>query len=154
MPSQMGGVVNRRDFLSLMTASLALAGVEGCTPAATLPEKIVPYVQQPEDILPGRSLHFATAIPFGGWGIGLIVKSDEGRPIKIEGNPGHTASLGATDAFIQASILDLYDPDRAKSITSRGAIATLDGFVNALSAGLDQLTASGWAGLRFLSGRI
>ena len=154
MPSQMGGVVNRRDFLSLMTASLALAGVEGCTPAATLPEKIVPYVQQPEDILPGRSLHFATAIPFGGYGIGLIVKSDEGRPIKIEGNPRHTASLGATDAFIQASILDLYDPDRAKSITNRGALATLDGFVNAMSARLDQLTSTSGAGLRFLSGRI
>jgi molybdopterin-containing oxidoreductase family iron-sulfur binding subunit len=153
MPAQMGEV-NRRDFLSLMAASLGLAGLEGCTPAATLPEKIVPYVQQPEDLLPGKPLHFATAMPFGGYGIGLIVKSEQGRPIKVEGNPKHPASLGATDAFAQASVLDLYDPDRAKSITTHGAIATFDGFVMALSVRLDQLKPAGGEGLRFLSGRI
>src|SRR5215472_4248497 len=138
MPAQMGGV-NRREFLSLMAASLALAGVEGCTPAATLPEKIVPYVEAPEDLLPGKPLHFATAMPLGGYGIGLIVKSDQGRPIKVEGNPRHSASQGATDVFAQASVLDLYDPDRAKSITNRGAIATFNGFVTALSKKLDDL---------------
>ena len=153
MPAQMGEV-DRRDFLSLMAASLALAGLEGCTPAATLPEKIVPYVQQPEDILPGRPLHFATAMPFGGYGIGLIVKSDQGRPIKVEGNPKHPASLGATDVFTQASVLDLYDPDRAKSVTNRGAIATFNGFVTVLSGKLDDLKSRDGQGLRFLSGRI
>ena len=100
MPAQMGGV-NRRDFLSLMAASLALAGAAGCTPAATLPEKIVPYVQPPEEMLPGNPLHFATAMPFAGYGIGLIVKSVEGRPVKIEGNPRHPASLGATEYFLR-----------------------------------------------------
>ncbi len=153
MPAQMGGV-NRRDFLSLMAASLALAGVEGCTPAATLPEKIVPYVQPPEQMLPGKPLHFATTMPFAGYGIGLIVRSDEGRPIKIEGNPRHPASLGATDIFNQAAVLDLYDPDRAKSITSRGAISTVDPFISAVSEHLDALKSKGGAGLRFLSGKI
>ena len=153
MPSQMGGV-NRRDFLSLMAASLALAGASGCTPAATLPEKIVPYVEGPEELLPGKPLHFATAMPLGGYGIGLIVKSDQGRPIKVEGNPRHAASQGATDVFAQASVLDLYDPDRAKSITSRGAISTFNSFVAALSPRLDTLRSNGGAGLRFLSPRI
>ena len=152
MPAQMGGV-NRRDFLSLMAASLALAGAAGCTPAATLPEKIVPYVQPPEEMLPGNPLHFATAMPFAGYGIGLIVKSVEGRPVKIEGNPRHPASLGATDVFSQASILNLYDPDRAKAITRRGAISTIDGFVSALSAQLDTLRLTDGTGLRFLSGK-
>src|SRR5262249_45541344 len=153
MPAQMGGV-NRREFLSLMAASLALAGVEGCTPAASLPEKIVPYVQAPEDMLPGNPLHFATAMPFAGYGIGLIVKSVEGRPVKIEGNPKHPASLGATDIFAQASLLNLYDPDRAKSVTRRGAISTFDAFVSALTSQLDKSQSVGGAGLRFLSNRI
>jgi Fe-S-cluster-containing dehydrogenase component len=153
MPAQMGGV-NRRDFLSLMAASLALAGVEGCTPAASLPEKIVPYVQAPEQLLPGIPLHFATAMPFGGYGIGLIARSEEGRPVKVEGNPHHPASLGSTDIFAQASVLNLYDPDRAKSITSGGAISTLDPFVSVLSERLEAVRPKGGSGLRFLSGRI
>src|SRR5262249_17071672 len=128
--------------------------VEGCTPAATLPEKIVPYVQAPEDVLPGRALHFATAMPFAGYGIGLIVKSHEGRPIKVAGNPRHSASLGATDVFAQASILDLYDPDRAKSVTNRGAISTFGAFVSALSPRLEELRSRDGVGLRFLSGRM
>src|SRR5215831_9576832 len=153
MPSQMGDV-NRREFLSLMAASLALAGVEGCTPAASLPEKIVPYVRAPEDMLPGNPLHFATAMSFAGYGIGLIVKSVEGRPVKIEGNPKHPASLGATDIFAQASLLDLYDPDRGQSVTRRGTISTFDSFVTALTAQLDKLRSAGGSGLRFLSSRI
>ena len=153
MPAQMGGV-NRRDFMSLLAASLALAGVEGCTPAASLPEKIVPYVEAPEQLLPGIPLHFATAMPFAGYGIGLIVKSEEGRPVKVEGNPRHPASGGPTDVFAQASILDLYDPDRAKSITSHGAISTIDSFVAALSPRLDSLKSKGGAGLRFLTGTM
>jgi molybdopterin-containing oxidoreductase family iron-sulfur binding subunit len=153
MPSQMEPV-NRREFLSVMAASLALAGVEGCSPAAVLPEKIVPYVRVPEELLPGKPLHFATAMPFSGYGVGLIVRSEEGRPVKVEGNPRHAASLGATDVFAQASVLNLYDPDRAQAVTNQGAISTLDGFVAALSSRLENLKAAGGAGLRFLSGRI
>ena len=146
--------VNRRDFLSLMAASLALAGTAGCSPAAKLPERIVPYVRPPEEMLPGVPLYFATAMPFAGYGIGLLVKSNEGRPTKIEGNPRHPASLGSTDVFAQASILNLYDPDRAKSVTRHGAIATIDSFISALSGDLETWKSTGGAGLRFLTGTI
>ena len=153
MPSQMGDV-NRREFMSLMAASLALAGVAGCTPAAELPQRIVPYVKPPEEMLPGTPLYFATAMPLAGYGIGLVVKSNEGRPTKIEGNPRHPASLGKTDVFAQASILNLYDPDRAKSVTRAGAITTVDSFVTAISSRLEKWKATGGAGLRFLSGTV
>ncbi len=153
MPAEMPDV-NRREFLSLMAASLALAGVSGCSPAAQLPERIVPYVQPPEEMLPGRPLYFATAMPFSGYGIGLLVKSNEGRPTKIDGNPRHPASLGSTDIFAQASILTLYDPDRAKSVRRHGAIATFDSLISVLSSEMEKWKTSGGAGLRFLSGTI
>jgi MoCo/4Fe-4S cofactor protein with predicted Tat translocation signal len=108
----------RREFLKLMSASLALAGVGACTKQPL--EPIVPYVRQPEDIVPGRPLFFASAIPLGGVAQPVLVESHMGRPTKIEGNPDHPASLGATDAITQASILGLYDPDRAQIITYRG----------------------------------
>ena len=91
-----------------MGASLALAGVTACTRQPA--EKIVPYVRQPEEIIPGKPLFFATAMPLGGVATGLLVESHEGRPTKVEGNPDHPASLGATDVFAQAAVLGLYDP--------------------------------------------
>ena len=100
--------VGRRGFLKLMGASLALAGVSACTRQPD--EEIVPYVRQPEELVPGKPLFYATAMPFAGSGIGLLVESHEGRPTKIEGNPDHPSSLGATDLFAQAAILGLYDP--------------------------------------------
>ena len=109
----------RRQFLKLMSASLALAGVGACTRQP--PEPIVPYVRQPEDIVPGRPLFFASAIPMSGVAQPVLVESHMGRPTKIEGNPQHPASLGATDAITQAAVLELYDPDRAKTITVSGA---------------------------------
>jgi molybdopterin-containing oxidoreductase family iron-sulfur binding subunit len=93
-------------------------------------------------------------MPFAGYGVGLIVKSNEGRPTKIEGNPRHPASVGSTDVFAQASILTLYDPDRAKSVTRHGAIATIDSFVSAISSQREKWRATGGAGLRFLTGTI
>src|SRR6188472_1088444 len=110
----------RRDFLKLMTASLALASVGACTKQPT--EEIVPYVRQPEDLVPGRPLFFASAIPFSGVANPVLVESHMGRPTKIEGNPEHPASLGATDSFTQAAVLGLYDPDRAQIITYRGQL--------------------------------
>ena len=88
--------LSRRTFLKLMGASLALAGLSGC--AAEPPrEKIVPYVNQPDPaITPGKPLFFATAMPIGGYGLGLLAESHIGRPTKVEGNPAHPASLGAT----------------------------------------------------------
>src|SRR5258707_710788 len=105
--------LSRRDFLKLMAASIAFT--TGC--GMRMPEeKIVPYVRQPEEIIPGNPLFFATAMTLGGYATGLLVESHEGRPTKIEGNPRHPASLGATDAFAQASILTLYDPDRSQVV--------------------------------------
>jgi MoCo/4Fe-4S cofactor protein with predicted Tat translocation signal len=114
--------VTRRSFLSLMGASLALAGLAGCS--APPPEKILPYIRQPEELVPGKPLFFATAMPLAGLGTGVLVESHMGRPTKIEGNPDHPASLGATDVFTQASILNLYDPDRETGVTYLGRPST------------------------------
>jgi molybdopterin-containing oxidoreductase family iron-sulfur binding subunit len=134
-----------------MAASMALASLTGCKAAP--PEKIVPYVRAPEDILPGTPLYFATAMPAQGYGLGLIVESHEGRPIKVEGNPDHPSSLGATDAFAQASLLTLYDPDRAQTVTQAGQISTWDGFITSLRPRLDQFRKNGQA-LRILTETI
>src|SRR5215475_8629485 len=106
--SEWNGAIDRRSFLRLMGASLALAGLTACTrqPAET----IVPYVHPPIGITPGEPLYFATAMPMSGAAEGLLVESHEGRPTKIEGNPNHPASLGATSVFAQASVLTLYNP--------------------------------------------
>jgi len=119
-PSEWDDSVDRRDFLKLMAASLAFAGLSGC--GRQPEEHIVPYVKQPEGVIPGKPLFYATAMPFGADAMGVLVESHEGRPTKIEGNPEHPSSLGATSAFAQASILDLYDPDRAQTVTNKGEI--------------------------------
>src|SRR5215472_13348005 len=129
-----------------------MAGLTGC--AAAPPSKIVPYVRAPEDLLPGNPLFFATAIPANGYGIGLIVKNHEGRPTKIEGNPEHPASLGATDIFAQASLLSLYDPDRSQTVTQTGSISTWDQFITNLQQQLAQFDINGGSGLRFLTGTV
>jgi molybdopterin-containing oxidoreductase family iron-sulfur binding subunit len=142
--------VDRRDFLKLMGASLALAGMAGCG----LPpeEHVVPYVKQPEGLVLGNPQHYATVMPFGGDALGVLVESHEGRPTKIEGNPDHPSSLGATDAFAQAAILDLYDPDRAKTTTYLGEISTWEAFQVAAQGLATSQKAVGGAGLRILSG--
>jgi molybdopterin-containing oxidoreductase family iron-sulfur binding subunit len=142
----------RRQFLKLMSASLALAGVGACTKQPT--EEIVPYVRQPEDLVPGRPLFFASAVPFSGIAHPVLVESHMGHPTKIEGNPEHPASLGATDTFTQAAILGLYDPDRAKAITNHGEITAWGLFLTAMQSAVSQQKARQGAGLRFLSGPI
>jgi molybdopterin-containing oxidoreductase family iron-sulfur binding subunit len=112
--------VSRRHFLTLMGASLALAGAAGCNIRPAPARKIVPYTVQPDEITPGVPLFFATAHPLGGFGTGILVRSNEGRPTKIEGNPDHPSSLGGTDPIAQASLLDLYDPDRSAASTHNG----------------------------------
>jgi MoCo/4Fe-4S cofactor protein with predicted Tat translocation signal len=141
--------VGRRGFLKLMGASLALAGVSACTRQPN--EEIVPYVRQPEEIVPGKPLFFATAMPFAGSGLGLLVESHEGRPTKVEGNPDHPSSGGATDIFAQAAILGLYDPDRAQNITHLGDIRTFDAFVAAMRQVLAAQQGSQGAGFRILT---
>lgn len=113
--------VSRRSFLGLMGASLGLAGLQACRRPE---EKILTYTKRPEDIIPGKAQFYATAMPFAGGAIGLLVESHEGRPTKIEGNPKHPDSLGAANVFAQASVLDLYDPARSSSPKNQGVTKT------------------------------
>ena len=147
--SEWNDPVGRRGFLKLMSASLALAGVTACTVQPD--ELIVPYVRQPEEIVPGKPLFFATAASLGGVATGLLVESHEGRPTKIEGNPDHPASQGGTDLFAQASILSLYDPDRSSTITELGQVRPWSGFVGAIRGALSAQASTGGAGLRILT---
>ena len=141
--------VERRSFLKLMGASLALAGMAGCTRQP--PEQILPYVRQPENVVPGRPLFYATAMTVGGRATGLLVESHEGRPTKIEGNPSHPASLGATDVFAQAALLDLYDPDRMRTLTHVGEIVPWSAFIGAMRTVSTAQQATKGSGLRILT---
>jgi molybdopterin-containing oxidoreductase family iron-sulfur binding subunit len=143
---------SRRRFLRLMGASLALAGVSGC--AFQPPEAIVPYVRQPEEIIPGKPLYFATAVTRGGYAAGVLVESHMGRPTKIEGNPDHPASLGATDPFTQAAMLELYDPDRSQVVTHNGRVSTWNDLLGVLANARPKWLAAGGAGLRILTGAV
>jgi molybdopterin-containing oxidoreductase family iron-sulfur binding subunit len=141
----------RREFLKRMGASLALAGIgTACTRQPE--EAIVPYVRAPEDVVPGRPLHFATAVLDGGYAKGVLVESHMGRPTKVEGNPDHPASLGATDVFGQAAILGLYDPDRSQALKFRGEMAaTWNGFLTAMKVVLEAQRPLRGAGIRILT---
>src|SRR6266550_3823518 len=132
----------RRKFLKLMGASLALGGLAACTRQPT--EHIMPYVRQPEELIPGRPLFFATATTLNGVATGVLAESHEGRPTKIEGNPEHPASLGACDVFSQASVLGLYDPDRAQALTLKNEIRSWGYFATTFRGALaDQKAKSG-----------
>jgi len=134
---QLGSPVGRRRFLQLMGASLALANSAGCLRQPV--EKIVPYVKPPEQVVPGKSLFFATAMPQDqGVALGLLVESQMGRPIKVEGNAEHPASLGATNAAAQAAVLGLYDPYRSQVVTRDGDVSTWDLFGGALREAIKQ----------------
>ena len=126
--------VSRRGFLKLMSASLAMAGMSACTKQPL--EPIVPYVKQPEEVVPGRPLFFATAFTLGGYASPLLVESHLYRPTKIEGNDQHPASLGGTDIFSQASILGMYDPDRSQTVSYLGDIRSWGSLVEAMRAPL------------------
>lgn len=148
--------VERRTFLKLMGASLALAGLSGCLyqPA----EHIVPYVTKPDDVVPGKPLYYATAMVMNGIAQALLARSNEGRPTKLEGNPEHPASLGSTDKFAQASLLTMYDPDRSQTVMFRGEGSSWDAFLNSSQAGKEGLKVElaeqqkkQGAGLRFLT---
>ena len=160
--------IERRTFIKLMGASLALAGLSGCV--FQPPEKIVPYVNQPEDNVPGKALFFATAAPLFGAAVPILVRSNDGRPTKIEGNPDHPNNRpldfpaedpfrdprgsSATDIFTQASILGLYDPDRSPNLTFREDIQTWTSFVGRMRSALDEQRANQGAGIRFLTESI
>ena len=145
--------VSRRDALKWMAASAALAGLTACTKLPT--EKIVPYAQQrPENFVPGKPLFYATAMPLGGYATGLLVESHMGRPTKVEGNPSHPASLGAADVFAQASVLTLYDPDRAQVVIYDGRIGSWSTFLTSAEQYRADLLLRKGAGLRILTGTV
>ena len=144
------GSLDRRRFLGLAGASLGLAGLTACSKQPS--EKIVPYVRQPEEIVPGKPLFFATSMALAGYAQGLLAESHLGRPTKIEGNPEHPASLGGTDVLAQASVLDLYDPDRSQAVTHLGKIRTWSAFVDDMTLTLGALQGVAGKGLRILTG--
>ncbi|MGA9759528.1 MAG: TAT-variant-translocated molybdopterin oxidoreductase, partial [Candidatus Sulfotelmatobacter sp.] len=144
--------VSRRGFLKVMGASMALAGMTGCVKLPS--EPIVPYVRQPEDVIPGRPQFYATAMTLGGYASPLLVESHLGRPTKIEGNDKHPASLGGTDIFAQAHILGLYDPDRSQSVVSMGDQQSWQAFLNAIHGPLAAQKALQGAGIRILTPTI
>src|SRR3984957_294831 len=139
---------SRRNFIKLMGASLALAGLTACTRQPN--ELINPYVRQPEELVPGRPMFFATAMPLGASSTGLLVESHEGRPTKIEGNPDHP-SLGACDVYAQASVLGLYDPDRSQALAEEGEIRSWSGFLGTIQQAVALQKAKQGAGLRILT---
>ncbi len=144
--------VSRRGFLRVMGASMALAGMTGCV---RLPlEPIVPYVRQPEDIIPGRPQFYATAMTLGGYASPILVESHLGRPTKIEGNDKHPASLGGTDIFAQAHVLGLYDPDRSQSVMSMGDQRSWQSFLTAIRGPLNAQKALQGTGIRILTPTI
>ena len=144
--------VSRRGFLQVMGASLGLAGMTGCV---RLPiEKIVPYVRQPEELIPGRPIFYATATTLGGYLSPVLVESHMGRPTKIEGNDQHPASLGGTDVFSQASVLTMYDPDRSQMMVSMGDMRSWPAFMSAIRGPLTTQKMTQGTGLRILTPMI
>ncbi|MDQ3907580.1 MAG: TAT-variant-translocated molybdopterin oxidoreductase [Acidobacteriota bacterium] len=155
--------VGRRTFIKIMGASLALAGLTTAC-AYQPPETIVPYVKQPEELIPGKPLYFATAMPFPTGSLGLLARSNEGRPTHIEGNPDHPTSgtperpaeqrTAGVDLYAQASVLGLYDPDRSDTVRYRGEVRPYTAFLAEVRARLAEMKSRQGAGLRFLTETI
>jgi len=144
---------DRRRFLQLMAASMALGGLSGCGPEE-IQRQLLPYVEAPENVVPGRNRYYTGATIQDGYATGVLVAHQMARPIKVEGNPDHPASLGAASAIMQASILDLYDPRRAQTVLGEGHIATWEGFVSALYGRREALKNRKGDGLRILTGAV
>jgi MoCo/4Fe-4S cofactor protein with predicted Tat translocation signal len=149
--SEWDETVDRRNFLKLAAASLALAGISGCRKPEQL---LVPYVNQPDGMILGRPQFYATAMPFGADAIGVLVESHEGRPTHVTGNPDHPSSLGGTDVITQASVLNLYDPDRAQTATYLGEIRAWSDFLKVANSFVDKAKILGGANFRILTGTV
>jgi MoCo/4Fe-4S cofactor protein with predicted Tat translocation signal len=154
VPVPMDAGFDRREMLTLMGASMALAGLTGCVRQPE--ERVFPYVRPPEESVVGEPLYYATAHLHGGYARGILVESYEGRPTKIEGNELHPASKGGTDVFAQGFLLNMYDPDRSQTLTERGEIRAWSSFIAAVKLALerDRAAEGRGAGLRFLTGTV
>jgi molybdopterin-containing oxidoreductase family iron-sulfur binding subunit len=139
----------RRNFLKIMGASLALAGLSACTRQPT--EYTMPYVEAPEQLVPGKPLFYATAFPVSGIANPILVETHEFRPTKVEGNPDHPASQGAADVPTQASILGLYDPDRLQTVNFIGEVRSYPSFLESLIGALEKQKSKNGAGIRILT---
>lgn len=144
--------VARRRVLKLMAASLALAGLTGCENQPE--EQIVPYVDMPEGLTPGVPRQYATTALVDGYAHGVLAQTHEGRPVKLEGNPEHPSTLGACDIFSQASVLSLYDPDRASAVKQRGHVAPYRDFLADLQSQRVAWNASQGEGLAIVTGSL
>jgi len=152
--------INRRDLLKFMGASMALAGLAGCRGVFLPQDKVVPYVKAPEELVTGKPLFYATAVTLGGYATGVLVEQIEGRPIFIEGNPDHPASLGALDVMSQAEVLNFYDPDRGSNVLEQinpgtfdtGNISTWELFLEAFTKNVKPAALKNGSGLRVLTG--
>jgi len=144
--------LDRRQFLQLAGASLALSGLAGCGRPPR--EANLPYVHAPEHMVPGQPLFYATALPLDGFGRGVLVEADMGRPTKVEGNPRHPASRGGTDIFAQAAVLDLWDSDRSREPLHQGQPATWESLLAMLSRSRAQLADRAGTGLAVLTGPV
>src|SRR3954454_12609984 len=147
--SEWSDALSRRNFLKMAGVTLALSRLTACTKQP--PHEILPYVRQPEALVPGEPLFYATAMELGGFAMGVLVKSREGHPIKIEGNPDHPATRGGSSIWMQAAIFDLYDPDRSQAVTHQGEISTWASFLSDLIDLIQEQGAKKGAGLRFLT---
>ena len=154
--------MNRRDLLKFMGASMALAGLTGCRGVFLPQDKVVPYVKAPEELVPGKALYYASAVTLAGYATGVLVEQREGRPIFIQGNPEHPASLGALDSISQAELLNFYDPDRANNVLNfanpgtytQGDVSTWEQFLQAVGKALEAEAKTGGEGVRILTGSI
>ena len=146
--SELDNAWSRRKFLTLMGASIAMAGMTGCRRPE---EAIVPYAKAPEEVIPGVPEYYATTMPFGLSAYGVIVESYEGRPTKIEGNELHPSSKGTSNSFMQASILGLYDPDRSKRILEDGDERDWNDFASHWRSRREKYIANKGEGLAILS---
>ncbi len=146
--SELPDGITRREMMMLLGASLSLAGLAGCRRPV---EEIVPFVSAPEEMVPGIPRSYATTMPFGRSAYGLVVESHEGRPTKIEGNPSHPSTLGASSARVQASVLGLYDPDRSQTVRLNGEASSWNEFVTAWEERSQAHATDGGAGLAVLS---
>ncbi len=142
--------LDRRSLLKYMGASMMLAGLGGCRSLVLPNAKLVPYVNRPEELVNGEVLHFATGFALNGVTTGIVVESHFGRPTKIEGNPNHPFSLGSSDSFMQASVLNMYDPDRTKGVAKKGITTGWDGFLTEARGWIKSFEATKGAGFAIL----
>ena len=151
-PSSWEDEPSRRSFMQLAGASVGLAGLTACTRQPR--EKIVPYVEQPEHVVPGKPVYYATSMTQAGIGQPLLAESHMGRPTKVAGNPEHPSSSGAADLFAQASILGLYDPDRSRGVQRDGRESFWGDFQESIQPAMKAQEALGGTGLRILTGAV